>query len=122
MITLTFKLKKSEISDFSAVINVVRERCIELLSVDQYFHYYNLESLIKKCFDKQYSTLHQVKKDVTLKININEYKSFKYLYEIMFTTFQADNLIYYRVLVQKILDDLHLKEVNLIPPEIPYIS
>lgn len=74
MINLTLKIKPAEVKEYAVLIKTG----ISALQGDEYVHYYNLRHLLKKFFDKQF-TINHSRAAVSIRVNINEYESLKYI-------------------------------------------
>jgi len=74
MINLKLKVKPTEVKEYGFIIRTG----LDVLEANDYLHYYNLRSLLKRFIDRQFS-MNPTAKQVTVRVNINEYESLKYI-------------------------------------------
>lgn len=103
MINFSIKLSNSQSIDFTKLITEIFKITPGLLFHDDYFHYYNIQSLWKKLFDKQFKGFVN---NNTIKININEFESLKYIIDVHRLTRGPSILGYYEILLLKVIGDI----------------
>ncbi len=110
---LKIKLKRAEISDFAKIISSLYMQISETLTIRDYFHYYNLKSLWKRCFDSVYRGT--IRKEIIFKVNINEFESLKYIIEMTqgMEIWRDRNYNYHRILLIDIVGQLDKEAVNI---------
>lgn len=88
--------------------------CTNILHADEYLHYFNVRSLFKKAVDKKYQLTTNNAARTTLRININEFESVKYVYFAAEPQLKDPRLIFNKIIIQKFIADLDVKQKTLI--------
>lgn len=112
MIYLKIKVKQYQVTEFANVITYFI-KSNDILQADQYFHFFNLKSLFKRLLDKQFNFQPIPSKITTIKININEFETVKFMYSLLSEEFKTEKMNYYDILLTEILGNLDKQSKNL---------
>lgn len=115
MIYLSAKIKYSQLKEYAIICRIFIKAAQDYLPAEEYYHYYNLKSLLKRIFDKQYSAALKKDKLISFRVNINEFNTLRYMYDHQQEQFFSNNMVYYKILIQGILSELDKKAKNFIP-------
>jgi hypothetical protein len=115
MIYISVTLKSSEISDVGNIISALIVCSREHIAPEDIYHYHNMISLRKRILDKHYLIAGKKSKPVKLKININEYATIRYVYNIERNKFISGNMIFFKILIENILNQCDKLSKNYIP-------
>ncbi len=111
---LKIKLSKSEYYEFVNISIYYFDISKSLLNSYDYLHFYNLQSIWRKCIKKHFE-VNLNRKIYLLTISINEYNSFKHIYNIAekpndYTNVVIQNL--FTNLDKQIIDNNHILICN----------
>jgi hypothetical protein len=82
MINFKLKAQAFELYDYSALVSALLNNAVktDILNAQNYFHFYNLQSVIKKLFVKMFDWKLKPHKRITINLNCNEWESLKFLF------------------------------------------
>lgn len=113
MINLNLQLKQSEVTEFYKLVECIFNNTYKLLEACEYYHYYNVRSLVKKIIDKKFNSVTSYRKKIGIKININEFESLKFMYSLNPNILELPETLYYKVFLLDIMANFDKKIKNL---------